>query len=137
MEVFTMRTILGSIFLAATLVFFLFTTWSSAVSPKDFASQLGLAIANPGGANEIRAQYAGVFFAAAVVCALALSGTVPRLTAFIVLAMIFGGLIAGRLASLGLNRGFEGFGATILALYVIDGFGFIAAAGMIIAELEA
>jgi hypothetical protein len=132
-----MRTILGSIFLVVTFLFFLFTAWSSAVSPDNFASRLGLAIVNPGGANEIRAQYSGFFLAAALVCVLALGGAVPRLTAFIVVAMIFGGLIAGRLASLGLNGGFEGFGPAIRALYAIDGVGCVAAAAMIIAELKA
>jgi len=132
-----MGTIFGSIFLVATALFFLFTAWSSAVAPEKFAARLGLAIANAGGANEIRSQYAGFFFAAAIVCALALCGIVPRLTAFAVLAMIFGGLIAGRSASLALNGGLEGFGPTILALYVIDGLGFFTAAAMIIAELKA
>ena len=132
-----MREIFGSIFLFATFLFFLFVTWRSATAPETFAGQLGFAISNPGGINEIRAQYAGFFFAAAVVCALALGGSVPRLTAFIAVAMIFGGLIGGRLVSLGLNGGFQGYGPTIRMLYVIDGVGFVAAAAMTLAELRA
>ncbi len=127
-----MRAIAGDVFLAAAVLFFLFTAWSSGVAPDKFASQLGLGIANAGGANEIRAQYAGFFLAAALVCAGALLGILPKLTAFIVLAMIFGGLIAGRLLSLALNGGIDGFGPAILALYAIDGAGLIAAAAMII-----
>jgi hypothetical protein len=136
MEAFTMRAILDSIFLAAAALFFLFTSLSSAVSPEKFAGSLGLAIANAGGVNEIRAQYAGFFLAAAIVCILALFGIVGRLTALTVPATIFGGLIAGRLASLGLNGGTEGFGPAILALYAIDGGGFVVAATLIFAELK-
>lgn len=83
----------------------------------------GLTIANAGGYNEIRSQYAGFFLAAAAVCAIALGGLVPRRAAFIVLAVIFGGLFAGRLASLGLNGGIGGYSPTILALYAIDAVG--------------
>jgi hypothetical protein len=39
----------------------------------------------------------------------------------------FGGLIAGRVGSLAINRGFAGYTSTILALYVIDASGLVLA----------
>jgi hypothetical protein len=36
---------------------------------------------------------------------------------------VYGGLLAGRLASLVLNAGVGGYGPTILALYAIDAIG--------------
>jgi len=104
-------------------VFFLLTTWSSATAPAEFAQKLGLTIANASGVNEIRAQYAGFFFAAAAVCTAALANYLPRQAAFVVLAAVFGGLIGGRLASLVINGGIGGYGPTILALYFIDAIG--------------
>lgn len=126
-----MPTLAGTAFLALTALFFLYTAWSSGTAPEAFAGRLGLCIADSGGRNEIRSQYAGFFLAAAVLCFLSLGAVVPRPTAFVVLAVIFGGLIAGRLASLVLNKGVTGFGPAILALYIIDGFGFAAAAMLI------
>jgi len=105
-------------------LFFLLTTWSSAAAPAEFADKLGLAIASPGGVNEIRAQYAGFFAAAALLCAAALAGWVSRSTALAVAAVIFGGLIGGRLVSLALDGGMAGYGPTIRALYAIDALGF-------------
>jgi hypothetical protein len=77
-----------------------------------------------GGINEVRAQYAGFFFAAALVCGAALGGYLPRTAALVVIAVIFGGLIGGRLASLAIDRSVAGYGATIRALFVIDAAGF-------------
>jgi hypothetical protein len=117
----------GTAVLAIATAFCLLTTWRSGTAPGSFAQQLGLTIANAGGYNEIRAQYAGFFLAAAALCAASLCGAVPRPSAFIVLAVIFGGLITGRLVSLALNGGITGYGPTILALYVIDSVGFVLA----------
>jgi len=119
-----MRHTFGTFVLVIVTLFFLFTSWSSGTSPERFAERLGLTLTNAGGYNEIRAQYAGFFLAAAVFCGASLAGRVPREAAFSVLAVIFGGLIAGRLVSLGLNKGVEGYGPTILALYAIDAIGF-------------
>jgi len=110
--------------LALAAVFGVATAWVAATSPARFAGRLGLTIANAGGLNEIRAQYAGVFLAISLLCAAAMAGFAPRQAALIVLTITFGGLIAGRLASLAINRGVEGFGPTILALYAIDLAGF-------------
>ena len=91
-----MRQAYGSFVLVIITMFFLFTAWSSGTAPAKFAERLGLTVANAGGQNEIRAQYAGFFLAAAVVCAASLAGAVSRLTAFSVPVVIFGGLIGGR-----------------------------------------
>lgn len=123
-----MRLGFGTFVLAIATLFFLFTAWSSGTAPRRFAEQLGLTIANAGGFNEIMAQYAGFFLAAAAVCAASLAGAVPRPSAYIVLAVIFGGLIGGRLVSLALNGGIEGYGSAILALFAIDAIGFAMAA---------
>jgi uncharacterized iron-regulated membrane protein len=111
----------GVLVLAAT--FCLLTTWTAATAPAAFAERLGLAVANPGGRNEVRAQYAGFFFAVAVACVAALAGLLPRDSALIVLVVVFGGLIAGRVASLGLDGGVAGYTPTVLALYAVDALG--------------
>jgi hypothetical protein len=113
----------GTIVLALAMLFFLYTSWRSGTAPAEFAERLGLSVANAGGYNEIRAQYAGFFFAAALACMASLAGAMPRQAAFIVLAVIFGGLLAGRLVSLALNGGIAGYGHTIVALYAIDASG--------------
>ena len=117
----------GTAVLALATAFCLLTTWLSGTAPERFAQQLGLTIMNAGGDNEIRAQYAGFFLAAAALCAASLWGAVPRHSAYIVLVVIFGGLIAGRLVSLALNGGVAGYGPTILALYFIDSLGLVLA----------
>jgi hypothetical protein len=78
-----MRHAFGTFVLVIVSVFFLFTTWSSGTAPGRFAEQLGLAIANAGGSNEIRAQYAGFFLAAATVCMASLTGRDSRHTLFL------------------------------------------------------
>jgi Domain of unknown function (DUF4345) len=124
----------GTLVLAIALLFCLATTWSSGTAPGRFAERLGLVLANPGGVNEIRAQYAGFFLAVAAMCAASLAGALPRRTAFVLLAVVFGGLIAGRLVSLALDRGVAGYGPTIRALYAIDAIGFALSLAAIAAE---
>ena len=119
-----MSELFGTFVLTVCGLFFLLTTWRSAAQPAAFAARLGLGVANAGGVNEIRAQYAGFFFAAAVVCGAALAGLVARPSALLAVAMIFGGLIAGRLTSLAVDRSVAGYGATIRVLLVIDAVGF-------------
>jgi len=109
--------------LVAAAAFCLVTTWTAGVSPATFAERLGLAIANPGGRNEVRAQYAGCFFAVAVACMAGLAGAMPRGAAYIVLAVVFGGLIMGRIVSLGLDGGTTGYTQTIHTLFAIDAAG--------------
>jgi hypothetical protein len=105
--------------------FGILTSLLAAIRPADFASRLGLTVANSGGINEIRAQYAGFFLACSVVCVASLAGAVPRQSAFIVLIVVFAGLISGRLASLALNHGTSGYPAAILSLFFIDSFGLL------------
>lgn len=114
----------GTVVLVVVTLFFLLTTISASLTPERFGERLGLRIINAGGVNEIMAQYAGFFLAAAGVCIAALAGWLPRSTAFVTVAAVFGGLIAGRLVSLVLNGGLGGYGPTIQALYVIDAIGF-------------
>jgi hypothetical protein len=119
-----MNHVFGAGVLVIATLFCLLTTWKSSTNPNLFAERLGLTVANPGGVNEIRAQYAGCFLATAIVCIASLAGVLPREISFVVLGTIFGGLIFGRLTSLALNGGVAGYGPTILALYVIDAVGF-------------
>ncbi len=115
--------------LATSGLFFVFTTWTSATAPEAFARNLGLALADAGGTNEIRSQYAGFFLAAAVACALGLAGLIPRREALVVLAVTFGGLFTGRLFSTIANGGLSGYGPTIRALCIIDAVGTMLALG--------
>jgi hypothetical protein len=124
----------GTFVLVIVTLFFLLTVWRSATAPKEFAEQLGLGVANAGGYNEIRSQYAGFFLAVAIFCAASLVGVVSRHAAYSVLAIVFGGLIGGRIVSLALNRGVAGYSATILALYAIDASGFALAIAAIVLE---
>jgi hypothetical protein len=118
-----MPSVFGAAVLVINVLFFLLTTWSSAVAPESFAARLGLGIANAGGINEIRAQYSGFFLAVALVCAASLFGLLSRQTSFIILGLVFGGLFVGRLVSLALNGGVVGYGPTIVALCAIDAIG--------------
>jgi hypothetical protein len=118
-----MGQLFGTVVLVVGGLFFLLTAWSSGTAPASFANRLGLAIADAGGLNEIRAQYAGFFLAAALACGGALAGWLPRQAGFLVMMVIFGGLIAGRVLSLALDGGMAGYGPTIRALYVIDAVG--------------
>jgi hypothetical protein len=118
-----MSQLFGTAVLVVSGLFCLLTTWSSATAPQQFAARLGLAVADAGGVNEIRAQYAGFFLAAALVCGAALASWVPRQAAFVMLVVIFGGLIGGRLLSLAIDGGMTGYGLTIRALHIIDATG--------------
>jgi hypothetical protein len=132
-----MRQSYGTFVLVIVTMFFLFTAWSSGTAPQKFAGRLGLTIVNAGGNNEIHAQYAGFFLAAAIFCAASLAGVVSRFAAFSIPVVIFGGLIGGRLVSLALNGGVVGYSPTILALYAIDALGFTLAATAMVLERKA
>jgi Domain of unknown function (DUF4345) len=118
-----MRRVFGTIVLVVATLFCLLTTWQSGTAPVQFARALGLTVADAGGLNEIRAQYAGFFLFAAALCFAALVWKTLRQTAFTMLIVIFGGLFAGRLVSLGLDGGFSGYDPLIRSLYYIDAFG--------------
>jgi energy-converting hydrogenase Eha subunit B len=119
-----MASLFGTAVLSVTALFFLSTSWSSFSKPREFGERLGFTIAGADGVNEIRAQYGGFFLAAAVCGVAALGGLIPRSTGFLVNGTIFGGLIAGRLVSLLMDRGIRKYGALIRALFVIDALGF-------------
>jgi hypothetical protein len=119
-----MHRLFGTSFLVVAAIFCLFTAWGSGFAPQQFAHRLGLAVTSPDGYNEIRAQYAGFFLAGAIMCIAALASPALRSPVFILLSVTFGGLLAGRLASLVLNGGLTGYGSTIRALYIIDAIGF-------------
>jgi hypothetical protein len=129
-----MPPIFGTAVLVINVLFCLLTVWSSGTAPESFAVRLGLGIVNAGGINEVRAQYSGFFLAVAIVCTASLFGLLSRQTSFIVLSVVFGGLLAGRLVSLALNGGVVGYGPTILALCVIDSIGLALAVASFIFE---
>lgn len=117
----------GSTILVVAILFFLLTTVSAGLRPERFAERLGMKIVNAGGTNEVYAQYAGFFLAAAIVCLIAVLGQIPRAAAYILLVAIFGGLLAGRAFSLIANGGMAGFTPTIVSLYAIDTIGLLVA----------
>jgi hypothetical protein len=119
-----MRTIFGTGVLLIVSGFFAWTSWSSLRFPRQFGERLGLMIGGFDGLNEIRAQYGGFFLAAALINALALFGMCSRQTSFVVNAVVFGGLITGRVASLVIDGGLNGYGGVIRGLFFIDTIGF-------------
>jgi hypothetical protein len=131
---FAMSPMFGTAVLVINILFCLLTVWQSAVAPEGFAGKLGLAIVNAGGLNEVRAQYSGFFLAVAIVCMASLAGLISRQASFVVMAAVYGGLLAGRLASLALNSGVGGYGSTILALYVIDAIGLALAVASLVLD---
>ena len=116
----------GTFVLGIGSLFFIGTGLNAFATPKQFAARLGLALPGADGANEIRAQYGGFFLIAGLFVGAALLGRLPREWGLVVMAVSFGGLIAGRLVSLALDRSFAGYGPTIRALFVIDSCGFLA-----------
>jgi hypothetical protein len=110
--------------LLITSLFFAWTSLTSLRFPRQFAQPLGFTIGGLDGLNEIRAQYGGFFLAAALVNAMSLFGVLPRQAGFVVNGAIFGGLIAGRMASLAIDGGINGYGGAIRALFFIDAVGF-------------
>ena len=118
-----MQSIFGTAVLIINVLFCLLTVWRSAIALEGFVEKLGLAIVNADGLNEVRAQYSGFFLAVAVVCLASLAGLLSRQVSFVVMAAVYGGLLAGRLASLALNTGTAGYGQIIVALYFIDAAG--------------
>lgn len=123
-----MRQNFGTFVLVMAAFLGVLTALWAGLRPANFARSLGLTIANSGGVNEVRSQYAGFFLACAVVCVAALGGAVPRSAAFVLLVAVFAGLFCGRLVSLALNRGMSGYPAMIVALYGIDSLGLLVSA---------
>ena len=107
-------------------LFFIGTGLNAFATPAKFAARLGLTLPGADGVNEIRAQYGGFFLIAGLFVGAALLGRLPREWGLVVMTVSFGGLIAGRLVSLALDRSFAGYGPTIRALFVVDSCGFLA-----------
>lgn len=120
-----MRTVYCTAFLIVSALFTAWTSWISFTAPVKFGKQLGFLLAGVDGTNEIRAQYGGFFLAVTAASVLALWGILPRQAALIVNAVVFGGLIAGRLVSLAVDGSISGYGSAIRLLYVIDAAGFV------------
>lgn len=120
-----MRSLLGTVFLSASGLFTLLTSWTSFRYPAGFAKRLGLMVQGADGLNEIRAQYGGFFLAVAAVDALVLLKILDRKIGYVVNAAVFGGLIFGRLTSLAVDRGFQNYNGSISVLFFIDAFGLL------------
>jgi hypothetical protein len=120
-----MRTTFGTVFLIASALFTTLTSWTSFTAPGGFAKQIGYVLVGLDGPNEIRAQYGGFFLAVTIASILALAGVVPRQAGFLVNAVVFGGLIGGRLVSLAVDSGIHGYSPFVRSLFVIDATGFI------------
>jgi hypothetical protein len=120
-----MRITFGTVFLIASALFTAWTSWTGFTAPGTFGKQVGYELVGMDGRNEMRAQYGGFFLAVTVASVLALAGVIPRQAALLVNAVVFGGLIGGRIVSLAVDSGMSGFGPVIRVLYFIDATGFI------------
>ncbi|MHA7834019.1 MAG: hypothetical protein ACX94A_06010 [Algiphilus sp.] len=112
-------------------LFFLYTGVISFQRPGPFAKSLSLEAVGVSGEVEIRAQYGGFFFAAALSQFAPLIGLLSEVSALIVSSTIFGGLFFGRLAAALAGPKIHTLSSTLRALFVIDAVGFIAASGAI------
>ena len=113
----------STIYLGVTALFFIASGAYALASPLQFAAALDLSTLRNGGVNEVRAQYGGFFVLLGAACALALFGVVGRRFGLGAAAITFGGVIAGRLIGVLLDRSMRGYGSTIRTLFVIDAIG--------------
>lgn len=104
--------------------FFLYTGVSSFSQPEKFAKTLSLDPIGRSGRIEIQAQYGGFFFLAGLSQFAPFFELLTHSTALTVSAVIFGGLILGRILSLLSKQGDEPITPVIKALYAIDAVGF-------------
>jgi hypothetical protein len=104
-------------------LFFLGTGALAFSQPQRFAASLDLATTRAGGLNEVRAQYGGFFVMLGAACALAMLGIVERRFGLGVAAITFGGVIAGRLSGLAIDRSVAGYGPTVRSLFLVDAMG--------------
>jgi hypothetical protein len=118
-----MQSIFERAVLLVTALFYALTAWSAFAHPVWFGASIGFSIPGADGLNEVRAQYGGFFLAAAVVNAFAIADARARGASYVVNVVIFGGLLLGRLVSLGLDGGPGGYGRMIRSLFFIDATG--------------
>ena len=110
----------GSAYLLGSGIFAAAGALPAVLWPNRFATYLGYTVAGVSGECEVRSQYGTFFLAVAMVSFLAAMGRLPRVTGYAVNVMAYGGLFAGRLLSLTLDRGMSGWGRTIPALTAIE-----------------
>jgi len=125
---------LSTLYLAVAALFFLATGAVALAQPQRFAAALDLATVRAGGSNEVRAQYGGLFAGLGVVCALAALGIVEWRFGLGVAAITFGGVIAGRLAGLVIDRSVAGYGPTVRTLFLVDATGCALAVAALLLE---
>jgi hypothetical protein len=125
---------LSTIYLALAALFFLGTGALALSQPQRFAAALDLTTVRTGGLNEVRAQYGGLFLVLGVACALATLGIVDRRFGLGAAAITFGGVIAGRLFGLVIDRGLAGYGPTIRNLFLVDATGCALAVAALLLE---
>lgn len=113
----------STIYLAVTGLFFVGSGLFALSRPQRFAAGLDLAAARAGGVNEVRAQYGGFFLVLGMTCALAAAGIVGLRFGLGAAAVTFGGVIAGRLVGLAVDRDISGYGPTVRTLLVVDAAG--------------
>jgi len=113
----------STIYLAVVALFFVGSGAYATSQPQRFAAALDLATARAGGLNEVRAQYGGFFTVLGLACGLAAIGTVDRQFGLGVAALTFGGVIAGRLMGLSIDRSLAGYGPTVRTLFLVDAAG--------------
>ena len=111
--------------IALQACFAAYTSWLSLTRPAHFAGLLGLTLPAVSGVNEIRSQYGGFFLAMAATQALALAGVLPLEAGLLIGATTFGGLAAGRLCSLAVDRGSAAYTPTIRLLVLLDPLAFL------------
>jgi hypothetical protein len=122
----------STIYLAVTGIFFVGSGLLAAARPEQFAANLDLAPIRAGGFNEVRAQYGGFFTLLGLTCALGAAGYVDPRFALGAAALTFGGVIAGRVLGLAIDRSIAGYGRTVRTLILVDAAGCaLAIAGLI------
>jgi hypothetical protein len=125
----------STLYLAFAALFFLGTGAYAVSRPQRFAATLDLATVRAGGLNEVRAQYGGFFTVLGVACALAALGIVERRFGLGLAAVTFGGIIAGRLWGLVVDRDLAGYGPTIRGLFLVDAAGCALAVAALLLEV--
>lgn len=120
-------TVLQRVVLAFSGLLAGYIAWEGLVDTVGFLRALDVEITGPGGMNEIRAQYGGFFAAVAVVCLAGFAGWLRTTTALTVMVAIYGGVLCGRLISIGLDGPavFAQYNDLLQRTHVIDFVGLV------------
>jgi len=108
-------------------LFFLYTGIMSLWRPEQFARALSLQPADRSGIVEIRAQYGGFFYVAAMTQFAPFFGIMTIQSALMISVVIFGGLFLGRICAIFLDGDGQPLTPMIRSLFAVDGIGFAAA----------